>query len=215
MMVRMQRRYDNSLRREQARETERRILDAAEELFLDRGYGGSSVAAIATRAGVSAQTIYNAFGTKATMAKRLYDVRLAGDDEPVPMAERPAFQELARETDPVRALLMYAHIGRQIAERVWAIYAVLIAGANGGDPQLAQVVATTEMERAIGTGHMARRLAALSALKADLAVGRAADLLWILTAPEPFRRLTVERSWSLDDYERWLADTMCANLLAR
>jgi len=212
MIPRGQRRYESSLRRDQARETQRRVLLAAEELFLEQGYG-TSIAAIAGRAGVSAQTVYNAFGTKAALAKRLYDVRLAGDDEPVPMAERPEFQELARETNPRRALRAYARIGRQIAERVGAISAVLIAGAASGDPDLASVVATTETERTVGTGHMARKLAELHALKPGLDAERAGDLLWMLTAPEPFRRLTVDRGWSLDDYEQWLADAMCASLL--
>src|SRR5215207_3350148 len=126
-----QRVYQSPLREEQARETRRRVLGAAEQMFLDQGYG-TSVAAIAQRAGVSAQTVYNAFGTKAALAKRLYDVRSAGDDEPVPMAERPVFQQLAQETDPQQVLRLYAGVGRQIAERVWGLYAVLIAGATGG-----------------------------------------------------------------------------------
>jgi AcrR family transcriptional regulator len=214
MMTPSQRRYESPLRREQARDTQRRILAAAEELFLDRGYTRTSVAAIAERAEVSGQTVYNAFGTKAALAKRLYDVRLAGDDEPIPMAERPVFQQLARERDPLRALLTYARIGRQLAERVGAVQAVLAAGAAAGDPDLAALVTTTDTERSIGTGHMARRLAELHALKPGLYVERAADLLWTLTAPELFRRLTVDRGWSLDEYEQWLGDTMCASLLA-
>jgi AcrR family transcriptional regulator len=214
MMTPSQRRYESPLRREQARDTQRRILAAAEELFLDRGYTRTSVAAIAERAEVSGQTVYNAFGTKAALAERLYDVRLAGDDEPIPMAERPVFQQLARERDPLRALLTYARIGRQLAERVGAVQAVLAAGAAAGDPDLAALVTTTDTERSIGTGHMARRLAELHALKPGLYVERAADLLWTLTAPELFRRLTVDRGWSLDEYEQWLGDTMCASLLA-
>jgi AcrR family transcriptional regulator len=209
-----QRRYKSPLRQEQARDTQRRILTAAEELFLDSGYSRTSIAAIAQRAGVSAQTVYNAFGTKAGLAKRLHDVRLAGDDERVPMAERPAFQQLARETDPRRALLTYARIGREIAGRVGTVQAALMAGAAAGDPDLTSLVATTDNERAIGTGHMARRLAQLRALKPGLDAGRAGDLLWTLTAPEIFRRLTVDRGWSLDAYERWLGETMCASLLA-
>ena len=214
MSVSSQRRYQSPLRQEQARDTQRRILTAAEELFLDSGYTRTSIAAIAQRAGVSAQTVYNAFGTKAGLAKRIYDIRLAGDDEPVPMAERPVFQQLARETDPRRALLTYARIGREIAERVGAVQALLIAGAAAGDSDLIDLVVTTERERAIGTGHMARKLTELRALKPGLDAERAGDLLWALTAPEIFRRLTVDRGWSLDAYERWLGETMCASLLA-
>ena len=214
MTTSSQRRYESPLRKEQARDTQRRIVAAAEELFLDRGYTRTSVAAIAERAEVSGQTVYNAFGTKAGLAKRLYDVRLAGDDEPIPMAERPVFQQLARERDPRRTLHTYARIGRQLAERVGAVQAVLAAGAAAGDPDLAVLVTTTDTERSIGTGHMARRLAELHALKPGLDVERAADLLWTLTAPELFQRLTVDRGWSLDEYEQWLGDTMCASLLA-
>lgn len=74
-------------------------------------------------------------------------------------------------------------------------------------------MATTENERAIGIGHMARRLADLGALRPGVDATRGSDLLWTLTAPEVFRRLTVDREWPMDDYERRLADTMRANLL--
>ena len=83
------RKYESELRVEQAGLTRRRILDAAERLLLERGYGEMTVAALADAAGVSAQTIYNSVGAKAAVVKALYDVRLAGDDADVPIRDRP------------------------------------------------------------------------------------------------------------------------------
>ena len=78
-----------SLRADHSALTRRRILDAAGRLFAERGYLGATLAEVAAAAGVSVQTLYNSIGSKATLLKAVYDVTLAGDDEPVPMRERP------------------------------------------------------------------------------------------------------------------------------
>ncbi|MBL7495428.1 TetR family transcriptional regulator [Frankia sp. CNm7] len=212
--VRTSRPYDSPLRREQARVTERRILAAAERLLLERGYAGVSIAAIAAEAEVSAQTIYKTFGTKAALTKRLYDVTLVGDDEPVPLAERPEFRALVAEADPRRALVIYARIGRLINERLGHLYAVILAGAQAGDEDLRALVAVTEQERLTGTCRLAAVLARAGALRPGLTVGRAGDLLWALTAPELFRRLTADRGWTPDEFEDWLARAMADAVLA-
>ena len=79
------RRYSSAVRAEQRRATRQRVLDAARALLLSRGYGGATIEAIARRAGVSVQTIYNTVGGKAAVLKAVYDTMLAGDDEPVPV----------------------------------------------------------------------------------------------------------------------------------
>ncbi|HJU03484.1 MAG TPA: helix-turn-helix domain-containing protein, partial [Actinomycetes bacterium] len=106
--------YTSSLRDQQARLTRRRVLDAALELFLADGYLGTTIEAVARRAGVSPQTVYNAVGGKPALLRAVYDVTLAGDDAPVPIAERPAFQALLAETDGRRCLARYAELGREL-----------------------------------------------------------------------------------------------------
>jgi len=83
------RRYDSATRLAKARRTRMRILSAARDLFLVDGYVGTTLDAVAATAGVSPQTVYNLVGGKATLFKAVYDVTLAGDDEPIPIARRP------------------------------------------------------------------------------------------------------------------------------
>ena len=75
-------------RAERARRTRRRIVDAATALFLERGYAGATMRAIAAAAGVAVPTVELGFGTKATLLKAAIDVAIAGDDEPVPVLDR-------------------------------------------------------------------------------------------------------------------------------
>src|SRR4051795_8353898 len=104
--------YDNSRRAEQARATRQRILDAARELLLTQGYATTTIAQVARAAGVSPETVQKGFGTKAALAKAVYDVTLVGADEPLPLQERPEFQAVVAETDPVRKLAAYGGVGR-------------------------------------------------------------------------------------------------------
>src|SRR5262245_63012075 len=99
-------------RAEQVRATRQKVLGAARDLFLRRGYHGTTVEAIAKRARVSPQTVYNVIGGKAAVLKAVYDVALAGDDEPVPMGRRPAYADLAAAPDPRSCLRVYAAIAR-------------------------------------------------------------------------------------------------------
>src|SRR5215217_558269 len=86
-------------RAEKARQTRRRMLAAARELFVERGYGATALQDIADRAEVAVQTIYFTFGTKRALLKELADVSIAGDDEPIATMDRPWFQQsLAAET---------------------------------------------------------------------------------------------------------------------
>src|SRR5689334_960995 len=92
--------YQSTLRADQARQTRRRIREAADTLFLDKGYVATSMDDIATAAAVSRQTVFSAFGSKANLLKEAFDVRLAGDDEPKALAERPEVQRILEELDP-------------------------------------------------------------------------------------------------------------------
>jgi len=94
MTAPVKRRYDATRRQEQARENQRRIIDAATTLFAARGYAGTSLTEIAAAAGVAVQTVYAAFGTKVNLLARAIDVSLAGDDAPVPMAEREPVRQV-------------------------------------------------------------------------------------------------------------------------
>lgn len=205
--------YASPLREEQARQTQRRILDAALRLFLDQGYTATTMSAIAAAAGVSVQTVYKAFGTKPALVKRLHDVTLAGDDEPIPMADRPELRAVQQETDPRRMLMAYAHVGRLMLDRIGPLLRVLLAGARAGDPDLRAYVDTVNRERLIGTGMAARGLAEDGALRAGLAEERAQDALWTLNSVEVWSLLTEQRGWSAEEYEEWVGRAMADAVL--
>ena len=205
--------YTSSLRDQQARLTRRRVLDAALELFLADGYLGTTIEAVARRAGVSPQTVYNAVGGKPALLRAVYDVTLAGDDAPVPIAERPAFQALLAETDGRRCLARYAELGRELWERAGPLVTVLLSQAAAGDADLRAFAGTVEGQRAAGTSMVAAHVAERFGLRPGLTVQEAADILWALTAPELTERLVVRRGWSPARAETWLAGAMADALL--
>ena len=207
--------YSSPVRAEQARLTERRITDAAHRLFLVQGYGSTTLAAIAREAGVSAQTIHNVFGTKPALLKKVHDLALVGDDEPIPLAERPEVQAMYAEEDPARFLRAYAALGRTVAERVGPLIVLAQAGAVGGDAELAAHVETIQGEHLVGTGMVAARVDELGALRPDLTVDGARDRIWTLTSPSVWHLLTQQRGWSGDEYADWVGEALCDALLAR
>jgi AcrR family transcriptional regulator len=205
------RRYSSPLRAEQARLTRRRILEAARELFLTRGYAGTTLDGVAAQAAVSPQTVYNAIGGKAALLKAVYDTTLAGDDEPIAIGDRPEFQQMLAEPDPRRILAHYAKLGRTIGSRVFALIAMAQAAAS--DRDVRAFLDTIEAERTIGTRGCASLVAARSPLRPGLTLDEAADILWSLTGPDLADRLIVRRGWTWDRFEPWLAVTMADALL--
>jgi AcrR family transcriptional regulator len=202
------RRYDSAVRLEKARRTRARILATAHDLFLAGGYVGTTLDSVASGAGVSQQTVYNLVGGKATLFKTVYDVTLAGDDEPVPIAARPEFQRIYDAPSAREALARYAAVGRQILHRVGPLVGVATAQAAAGDRDLREFVETIETERATGTYDVVRHLADRFGLRPGLTVARAADILWTLSAPEMADRLVVRRGWTWERYQEWLVDTV-------
>jgi AcrR family transcriptional regulator len=211
--VKPRRRYDNRRRQEQARQARRRILHAAHGLFVDQGYPGTTMAAVAGAAGVSVETVYKAFGSKAALAKKVWDVTLVGDDEPVPLAQRPEFTAVTGDPDPHRMLAGYAAIGRVLLERLGPLQRVILEGAQAGDPELRELMATIDRERLAGATGFVAKLTERGALRQGLDPEAARDILWTLISPEVCRLLVDGRGWSLDRWERWLADTLAAVLL--
>jgi AcrR family transcriptional regulator len=207
--------YDNTRRTEQARLTRRRVLDAARELLVERGPAAVTLRDVATHAGVSVETVYKTFGTKATLLKDVYDVTLAGDDEPISMIDRPEHQAVFAASDPRDKLARYAFVARRIGERVGPLLAKLLAGARGGDPDLLRFRETINHERMAGAGSIVRHLAATGGLRVDVDPDRASDIVWTLISPEVYELLVVDRGWSPDEYEQWLAQALTDALTAR
>ncbi len=209
--VKTRRRYESPRRREQAAATRLAILQAAERLFGERGYAGASVSAIAAAAGVALKTVYAAFGSKAEVLRALWNLRMRGDEEPVPLAQRPWFRELIAEPDPRRRLALVAHNARIVRERT-ATLTEIIRQAAPGDAQIGALWERFQRELyELGMREVARTLARDGILATDPKT--AADLLWTLTHPDLYLLLVRERDWKPDAYEEWLRDALCRELL--
>ena len=189
------------------------ILDAAHDLFVARGYGATTVADIAAAAGVAPETVYSAFRNKPTLLKTLVDVRAAGDDEPIPVAQREPFRRIAEERDARRKLEHFATAARAMLERGVGEVQLVVRAAASADPKIAELWTDLTQQRRTGATRIAAVLAEAGVLRDGLSVDRARDLIWLYIAPE-VDGLLVERGWTIEQRERWLADTLYDALLA-
>jgi hypothetical protein len=131
----------------------------------------------------------------------------------VPLAQHAEIQAIIAEPDPRQKLAMYAALGRKLIERVGPLLSVLFAGAKAGDPELAEFAATTARERLIGVSGLVGQLEAIGALRPGLGFDRARDIVWTLVGWEVYELLVIERGWSLDEWQAWVAESTAAFLL--
>jgi AcrR family transcriptional regulator len=206
------RRYDTSRREAQTRATRREILDAARSLFVERGYVASTMEEIATRAGAGPATVYRLFGSKRGLLAAVLDVAFVGDDEPVAFGDRPSVAAALAETDPRRLLEAFAGLAGALMERSGPIQLVL-RGAASVDAEAAELLDVANRQRLEGQSRIARALASRGLLRGDLDEDEAADIIYTVMSPDVYRLITVERGWSADRYERWLARALCCMLL--
>jgi TetR/AcrR family transcriptional regulator, regulator of autoinduction and epiphytic fitness len=210
--VKPRRAYDSPRRREQARATRRKVLEAARELFTERGYVATTIETIAARAGVSPETVYATFRSKRSLLSELTDVSMAGDDAPVPILDRAWVHQLREEPDPRRRLRILARNGTSILQRTAPIYEVL-RGAATADPAIASLWELNKAQRLAGQTELARIVAAHQPFREGVSVRVAADTLFAIGSPETYRLLVVDRGWSAERFERWYADTLARLLL--
>jgi AcrR family transcriptional regulator len=200
------RRYDASRRRAAAEQNRRAIAAAARELFLERGYMATTMAAIADAAGVSHETVYATLGPKPAVFRHLIETALSGTDEPIPPLERDYVRQVLSEQDPGRLIDIYARAMRLTQERLAALFDVLNHAATTA-PELQAYRTELIARRARYTRLIAEHLAEIGGLRADLSVQTAADTLFALNSSEFFLLLARDRNWPPKQFERWLADT--------
>jgi AcrR family transcriptional regulator len=203
--------YRSTLRADQARETRRRVRDAADALFLEHGYAATSMDDIAKAAGVSRQTVFSAFGSKANLLKEAFDVRLAGDDEPLSVAERPEAQRILEETEPAALLRAQADFYIVTTLRVLPLWPAMVAGA-ATDAACAEVLAFFDRGRLEGPGGIVDVLAERGQLRKGLTRRKGKEAMYLLTNPTVTHD-ALERGWSVRELQRWLGDCLVAVLL--
>jgi AcrR family transcriptional regulator len=210
--VNPRRRYHSPRRREQAAETRRTILDAAGQLFFEHGYAATSMPAIAAEAGVAVKTVYLAFSTKAGVLHALWDIRLGGDDQPIPVTGRPWYCQLLAAEDPHLLVRAAARQSRIVKERAGDVM-LIIRQAAVTEPALADLWDRIQTEfRAVLAG-VAGRLDTLGSLAPGIDVTTATDLLWTLNHPDTWYLLVRQCGWTADRYEQWVGATLSAQLL--
>ncbi len=206
----VKRSYNSSGRRAQARETQRAILRAAHDLFVEQGYGRTTINQVAERAGVSAETIYATFKNKATLLHRTWDVTVGGDDEEVVFHERPEAMAIRAEPDLAKRFVMQARLSTATARRMTP-FVRSVVGAASSEPSAAAMAAEMQQQRLNGISVMAREAAASGQLK--VTEDECRDVVWAMTDGHLWHQLVVERGWSDEQYADWLGRTWVALLV--
>jgi AcrR family transcriptional regulator len=210
--VKARRTYDSALRQQQASQTRLRILDAAERLFTDRGYGATTMESIASEAGVATDTVYASFRNKAGVLHRLLDVRVGGDDAPVALLDRKGPQKVRAEPNQRRQVAAFAADVAQVLERARPVDDIM-RGAAAVDAEIAVLRARMQGFRYKNLRELVSWLAARGPLRGGMGEEEAAAIAWTLASPEVHGLLRRDRGWSLDRYVAWLGETLSRTLL--
>jgi AcrR family transcriptional regulator len=191
----------------------RAVVEAARDLFLERGYAAATMEAISERSDVPAATVYRLFSSKLGILTALLDSSIAGDDEALAVQDRPEVADIFAEPDPRRQLAGFARINVAINARSTASYRILVSAA-GSDPDAAALLAGYTRQRDAGQGQIARTLSRAGALRPGLRERDAADIIHALMSPELYRLLVADRGWAPERYGQWLEALLIEQLLA-
>jgi AcrR family transcriptional regulator len=207
----VKRSYDASGRREQARARRLAVVLAARDLFERDGFRPTTIAAIATHAGVSAESVYKGFGSKAALAKAVFDIVVAGDDEPVPVARRAEMQAMLDEPEVRRKIAMFVD-GLAHRQARSARVQILIRDGRHVDDALAPVWAKLNDEGLVGMTMLGRHLLGSGQLRDGIDLDEVRDVLWNYLAIDTYERLVLSRGWPLERYSDWLARAVTSAL---
>ncbi|MGV9800953.1 TetR/AcrR family transcriptional regulator [Mycobacterium sp. NPDC003449] len=206
--------YRSELRAQQAAATRQLVLDTATALFIERGYGATSIDLIAETAGVGRSTVFTAAGGKPWLLKTAYDRAIVGDDRQVPLAERPQVQRLFAMTDPAEIVEGYVDVLSDAVLRVSRMYEV-VRSAAGVDSEVHQLWTDICQQRLEGANIIATLLKRKRGLRKGLTTATARDLIWIYNDPGMHYALVEGRGWSQKRFRNWLLDTFAHQLLDR
>jgi AcrR family transcriptional regulator len=207
---RSRRTYDNSRRRADAEARQRSIIEAATALFVERGFGTTTIDQIAAAAKVSSQTIYSTYGSKAAVLFRAIDVAVVGDYDETPLLERVP---MVAEFDGNHRAFFAAAAAfvRAMHDRVAPLMRVM-EQAVSVDPGLEEMRTRLLGQVRAGCSAVIAQLGPES-LRPGLSEDQATDILFTVQAPYLYSMYTVDLGWSADRYQDWLADAVPRLLL--
>jgi TetR/AcrR family transcriptional regulator, regulator of autoinduction and epiphytic fitness len=197
--------YSSPVRREQARATRRKVLSAARELFLERGYAGTAISEVARRAGVAQETVYSVFGNKRELLTQLIEFEMARGEEEIPILRRPYVDDLRAEKNQRRRLRLWVHHTFLTLERTSPVHAIIRAAA-ASEPKIALLKGRLQRTRFDQQKALMALMAELGPLSGGPGDASAVETFWLLASPELHHLLRVDHKWSAERYERWLAD---------
>jgi AcrR family transcriptional regulator len=204
--------YHSPRRAEQAARTRRAILSAARELFVAKGYGATTIAAIAERARVSLDTVYATVGRKPALLRELVETAISGTDEALPPEQRDYVRRIGAAATAVEKILIYAAAVSAIQQRLAPVFRALRDAART-DEDCAALWAEISTRRATNMRSFAADLRGTGELRDDLTDDQVADVVWSMNAAEYWDLLVRERGWTPDQFRDWLADAWSRLLL--
>jgi AcrR family transcriptional regulator len=159
------------------------VVQAARNLFIERGYPATTMEAISERSDVPPATVYRLFSSKLGILKALIDLSVAGTEDAVALADQPTARALLAEPDPAAQLAGFAAICREVNARTERLYRILVSAAES-DPDATALLAERTRHRSAGQDLIARSLAHAGALRPDVREPDAADIIHALMSPE-------------------------------
>jgi AcrR family transcriptional regulator len=187
------------------------MIRAAQELLVERGYGGTTMADIAARAEVAVQTLYFSFHTKPELLNACYEAAVFGDDSPAPPPEQGWHRSMLEASSGAAALRYFAEGNTGIVRRVVGLDEVVRSAVH--EPEVLEVQKRHEHLRREGYGRLVGHLDEKFGLLAGLGRDTATDLLLSFGSPSQYRTLVVDCRWRHEDFVDWLAGTLVQQLL--
>jgi AcrR family transcriptional regulator len=198
--------YSSKARDSQAAQTRNRILEAAIELFLNEGFDRVTIGKLAQSAGVSMPTIYAIFKSKRGVLQALIDEALS------PNQFEALVEDGNHEKSPQKRLGITAKMARQIYDAERELMDIL-RSASVLAPEFKELEQEREKRRHERQAESVKRMIKEKSLAKGLSLEKARDIFWALTGRDLYRMLVVERGWTSDEYEKWLAELLVKSLL--
>jgi AcrR family transcriptional regulator len=198
--------YNSTSRCDRAAQTRSRILASAKEAFQIEGFEGVTIEKLAKMAKVSAPTIYGLFHSKRGILRALMDEALPKDQF------EGLVKEVKKEKSAKERLIIAAKISRQMydAERAQM---TIFQGASVLSPEFKELEKEREERRYKRQEESIKMTAEEKSLKEGLSLSEARDILWAFTGRDMYRMFVIERGWTSEEYEKWLAQILIKTLL--
>ncbi len=206
MMQEKKRTYTSETRDAQAAQTKSHILEAAKELFQTEGFDRVTINKLAKAAEVSMPTVYAIFKSKRGVLQSLIDDALP------PEQFAALVDDSMQEKSPKKRLSITAKLARHIYDAERGLMDIL-RGASVVAPEFKELEKEREKRRYERQGEYVKMMMKEKSLAKGLTLQKARDIIWALTGRDMYRMFVVERGWTSDEYEKWLAQLLVQSLL--